>query len=114
MASSGGASPLFPLLTQASIRAPAGPDRKNCYGKQKNNKLAGDGAASGRLLLYVEFDPKAKYDVPLDGERKPAAFLRTEFNEGFGAFAPDGNWVALRQTSPAGSKSTWSRIRQPA
>jgi hypothetical protein len=65
--------------------------------KTGNGKFASDWAVSGRLLLYTELAPKTKYDVwilPMDREPKPAALLRTEFNERDGAFAPDGKWIA--------------------
>ena len=48
-------------------------------------------------MLYHEQDPKTKYDLwvlPMEGERKPVVFLRTEFNERDGAFSPDGKWIA--------------------
>jgi hypothetical protein len=32
--------------------------------------------------------------LPLQGDRKPTPFLRTEFNEGSGQFSPDGHWIA--------------------
>jgi eukaryotic-like serine/threonine-protein kinase len=52
----------------------------------------------GRFLLYYTANvPKTGADLwvlPLDGDRKPVPLLRTEFNEGLGAFSPDGRWVA--------------------
>jgi Tol biopolymer transport system component len=38
----------------------------------------------GRFLVYTEIDPRTKSDIwvlPLEGERKPFPFLKTEFNE---------------------------------
>jgi hypothetical protein len=32
--------------------------------------------------------------LPLQGDHKPTPFLRTEFNESSGQFAPDGHWIA--------------------
>ena len=32
--------------------------------------------------------------LPLNGDRKPIPFLRTEFNESSGQFSPDGHWIA--------------------
>jgi hypothetical protein len=34
--------------------------------------------------------------LPLTGERKPYAFLHTEFAEGNAVFSPDGHWVAYQ------------------
>ncbi len=33
---------------------------------------------------------------PLDGDRKPYAFLNTSFDERAGQFSPDGHWVAYQ------------------
>ena len=38
--------------------------------------------------------------LPLDGDRKPAPLLRTEFNEGNGSFSPDG--MQLYQSNESG------------
>jgi eukaryotic-like serine/threonine-protein kinase len=51
----------------------------------------------GRFLLYQSMNPKTKSDLwvlPLQGDRKPFPFLRTDFNEQDAAFSPDGHWVA--------------------
>jgi eukaryotic-like serine/threonine-protein kinase len=51
----------------------------------------------GRFLLYAMENPQTKSDLwvlPLHGDRKPAPFLRTEFNETSGQFSPDGHWIA--------------------
>ena len=32
--------------------------------------------------------------LPLQGDRKPTSFLRTEFNERSGQFSPDAHWIA--------------------
>jgi Tol biopolymer transport system component len=53
----------------------------------------------GRFLLYEAFngDKKNMFDLwvlPLQGDRKPMPFLRTEFNEADGQFSPDMRWVA--------------------
>ena len=55
----------------------------------------------GRFIVYVEVDPKTKYDLwvlPVEGaaaERKPIPFLKTEFNELFGQLSPDSHWMAF-------------------
>ncbi len=65
--------------------------------KSASSKWPSSWSADGRLLLYYEADPKTKADLwvlPMQGERKPVVFLRTEFNERDGAFSPDGKWIA--------------------
>jgi Tol biopolymer transport system component len=52
----------------------------------------------GKFLLYQSSeDPKGQGDlmvIPLDGDRKPQAFVKTPFTEGGSArFSPDGRWV---------------------
>ena len=51
----------------------------------------------GKELAYFEQSQDNGYDIwilPLQGEHKPRAFLRTHFNEWFPAFSPDGHWLA--------------------
>jgi Tol biopolymer transport system component len=54
-------------------------------------------SADGRYLLYRSIDPQTSLDlwvVPMFGDRAPSVFLKTPFREGYGAFSPDGRWVA--------------------
>ena len=65
---------------------------------QSSNRLnPTDWSRDGRLIVYAELDPKTQEDLwilPLDGDRKPFPFLRTEFNEIQGRLSPDSQWVA--------------------
>jgi hypothetical protein len=48
-----------------------------------------DWSSDGKLLLYGALDAKTKFDLwvlPMDGDRKPRSYLRTEFNESLGQF----------------------------
>ena len=50
-----------------------------------------------RVLMYYSLDPQTSADlwvVPMAGDRTPAVFLKTPFREVWGAFSPDGRWVA--------------------
>jgi Tol biopolymer transport system component len=53
---------------------------------------------NGRFLLYFSvLDPKRKTDIwvlPLEGDRKPAPLLATEYDETDGRFSPDAHSVA--------------------
>ncbi len=54
-------------------------------------------SADGRFLLYNSTDPRTSTDlwvVPMAGDRTPSVFLKTPFREAWGAFSPDGRWVA--------------------
>jgi eukaryotic-like serine/threonine-protein kinase len=68
--------------------------------KSDQRKFVDDWSRDGRFLLYHAFDPKTQGDLwvlPLGappGERKPIPFLRTEFDEPYAKFSPDGHWVA--------------------
>jgi eukaryotic-like serine/threonine-protein kinase len=65
--------------------------------KSKENKWPPDISHNGRFLLYSALDPQTKADIwvlPLPGDRKPFAFLRTTFNEFDAHFSPEGHWVA--------------------
>lgn len=65
--------------------------------KSDQDKIPTSWSRDGRFLLFTSFDPKTSRDIwvlPLDGDRKPVPFLRTEFDEREGSFSPDGRWVA--------------------
>jgi Tol biopolymer transport system component len=65
--------------------------------KSDQDKFPTSWSRDGRYLLFVSIDPKTNQDLwalPMDGDRKPAPFLRTEFIEALGSFSPDGRWVA--------------------
>jgi Tol biopolymer transport system component len=65
--------------------------------KSTEDKFPTSWSRVGRLLLYTAEDPETKADLwvlPLEGDKKPFPFLRTEFNEQDGQFSPDGRWVA--------------------
>jgi serine/threonine protein kinase/Tol biopolymer transport system component len=54
-------------------------------------------SSDSRLILYVSSGPSRGNDLfvlPLAGDRKPYAFLQTEFSEPEGRISPDGRWVA--------------------
>lgn len=70
--------------------------------KSEENKVPTGFSRDGRFLLYTSTNPKTRGDIwvlPMvperpGGERKPFPFLRTEFNESFAQFSPDGHWIA--------------------
>jgi serine/threonine protein kinase/Tol biopolymer transport system component len=54
-------------------------------------------SADGRFLMYMSINPVTSADlwvVPMQGDRTPYVFLQTPFREAYGAFSPDGRWVA--------------------
>ncbi len=61
------------------------------------DRAVNDWSADGRFLLYHSDDPHRDRDLwvlPLDGDHKPWVFLKTNFNERWARFSPDGRWVA--------------------
>jgi eukaryotic-like serine/threonine-protein kinase len=51
----------------------------------------------GRFLAFTEFDPKTQGDIwilPLDGDRRPRPFLKTNAFEERPSFSPDGRFLA--------------------
>ena len=61
------------------------------------NKVAADWSPDGRYVSYVATDTYSAFDIwmlPLDGDRKPFAFLKTPFDERRAMFSPNGRWVA--------------------
>ena len=69
--------------------------------------FANDWSRDGRFLVYAERRPKTNMDLmllPMGGDRKPAPFLATEFNEMQGQFSPDGSWIAYVSDESARSE----------
>ena len=69
-------------------------------------------SADGRFLMYSSLDLSTARDlwvVPMAGaDRTPSVFLKTPFNEFWGAFSPDGRWVAY-QSDVSGSSEIYVR-----
>jgi Tol biopolymer transport system component len=60
-------------------------------------QFAYDWSPDGKFIIYADGEAKTGNDLwvlPLAGSRKPAPFLRTQFNEGAARFSPDGRWIA--------------------
>ncbi len=56
----------------------------------------------GRFVLYMSVDSQTNIDlwvVPMVGDRTPTVFLKTLFQELYGAFSPDGRWVAYQSNA---------------
>ncbi len=66
--------------------------------RDPRDKWALDCSSDGKYLLYnATGDSGTQGDLwvlPLAGDKKPAPFLKTEFNEGDARFAPDAKWIA--------------------
>ena len=73
-------------------------------------KIPCDWSPDGRFLLYYVPDPKTGTDLwVLPWEtRVPFLFLRTQANELWGQFSPDGRWLAY-QSSESGSYEIYVR-----
>jgi Tol biopolymer transport system component len=59
--------------------------------KSPHTKIRLSWSPDGRFLIYDEFDPETGADLwilPLEGERKPFPFLKTEFNEDWATISP--------------------------
>ena len=61
------------------------------------DKIPFDWSHDGRFLLYAGLDPQTSSDLwvlPIEGDRKPFVFLKTNVEERRAQFSPDGRWVA--------------------
>jgi serine/threonine protein kinase/Tol biopolymer transport system component len=50
----------------------------------------------GKALMFAQWGATDQGDIwilPLEGDRKPQPFLRTQFSEFFSSFSPDGHWI---------------------
>jgi Tol biopolymer transport system component len=101
--------------------APFNLDQRSAGGTGEDEKLLATGgnkaptqwSHDGRFVVYSELVPKTKYDLwvlPMEGEvdRKPFAFLRSEFNEIFGQLSPDGHWMAYT-SDESGQREVYER-----
>ncbi|HWP83559.1 MAG TPA: winged helix-turn-helix domain-containing protein [Terriglobia bacterium] len=73
-----------------------GPEERLTPGSP-GTQYPGSFTSDGRLFLYSEIHPQTKRDLlllPLDGERKPAIFLQTPYDETTPRVSPDGRYVA--------------------
>ena len=74
-------------------------------------KVASDWSRDGRFLLYHSLDPQTSFDIwvlPMEGDRKPFVFLKTNFDEWRGKFSPDGRWVAY-MSNESGRNEIYAR-----
>jgi len=81
-----------------------------------NSKSTHQWSRDGRFVVYSEVDPKTKRDLwvlPLEGDRKPIPFLRTEFNELLGQLSPDSKWMAYT-SDETGTREVYVRPFPPA
>jgi Tol biopolymer transport system component len=62
-----------------------------------------DWSPDGKYLIY-NYQPTGAYAhlyvLPLDGDRKPVAFVNPELSTQQGQFSPNGRWVAYRSNDP--------------
>jgi len=105
----------FPLWTPDGKRVVFQSDRNNAMGfywKQADGTgpeeellrvprdhqvIANSFSPDGKWLVYTDFDPTTGRDLwllPVTGDRKPQAFLRTPFNEDDAVISLDGKWIS--------------------
>jgi len=84
--------------------------------KTDENKLPTSFSRDGRFLLYTVQNPKTRkaelWVLPLEGDKKPFPFLRTEFNDDYGRFSPNGHLVAY-QSDESGRNEIYVRTFTP-
>ena len=88
--------------------------------KTDNDLVPYDWSPDGKFLLYTEINTKTRNsDIwvipgPKDtGERaQPTPFQRTEFDENFETFSPDGNWIVY-QSDESGKNEIYVRPFHP-
>jgi eukaryotic-like serine/threonine-protein kinase len=78
-------------------------------------KLPTSWSADGRFLLYQRTDPKNQSDLwvtTMTGTQESSVILQTPFIERFGAFSPDGQWIAY-QSNESGRNEVYVRTFVP-
>ncbi len=74
-------------------------------------KMPMDWSRDGRFLMFTQQGKDTGSDlwvVPMQGERKPAPYLVTPFNESQAQFSPDGHWVVYT-SNETGTKEVYAR-----
>jgi eukaryotic-like serine/threonine-protein kinase len=103
-------------LASLCVRAASGAGNEEVLLTSEAAKSVDDWSPDGKLLLFEEVSPgmlAGLWTLPLAGERKPAPYLQTSFNDTHARFSPDGRLVAYTsnesgrdevyvQTFPAG------------
>ena len=66
----------------------------------------------GKTLAFTQMDDPQSgsdiYTLPLDGDSKPRALLRTKFSEGSPKFSPNGTWLAY-SSNESGQPEVYAR-----
>jgi Tol biopolymer transport system component len=78
-------------------KATSGAGNEELLLKSDELKVPYDWSSDGRFIIYGRVDSKTLSDLwvlPLDGDREPFAFLQTRFDEWYGMFSPDAQWLA--------------------
>ena len=99
-----GQADLYQTLTNG-----AGNDERILSSEQL--KTATSWSLDSRFLMYMSQDRQTSTDLwflAMVGERTPTVFLKTPFREAYGAFAPDGRWVAY-QSDESGRSEIYVR-----
>ena len=71
------------------------------------NQVALSWSPDGKILAFGEDNPATGNDIwmlPMDGDRKPRAFLHERFHEKAAQFSPDGRWLAYASTETGQSE----------
>jgi len=85
--------------------------------KSSHNKIPTSWSPDGKFLAYDEFNPNTQSDdiwvLPLEGDRKPFPFLKTEFGEGWSVFSPvpdsQGHFWVAYQSNETGQFEVYLR-----
>ena len=93
-----------------SVKSSAGDGAEDVLFESPEVKIPSDWSPDGTLLMYYVPNPASGTDLwvlPQD-TRVPFAFLKTEANELWGQFSPDGRWVAY-QSNDSGRYEIYMR-----
>jgi dipeptidyl aminopeptidase/acylaminoacyl peptidase len=93
-----------------------GTAREEPLGVGAPNANVTDWSADGKWIAYNATDNETGADLwllPLNGDRKPVAFLATPAPEAYGRFSPDGRWLAYMQVE-SGRAEVFVQAMSPA
>jgi serine/threonine protein kinase len=85
--------------------------------KTTQGKVALDWSPDGRFLLYHSVDDSLNngdlWVLPLEGDRKPFPIAQTSFDERWGQFSPDGQWIAYESNESGRFEVYVQPFREP-
>jgi eukaryotic-like serine/threonine-protein kinase len=89
----------YHLLNNTKLleKSASGAGQEETVFQSQHTVYLNDWSCDGRYLVYTQVGPDGQSELwllPLSGDHKPLAFLKSKFNEFQGQVSPDSKWIA--------------------